>query len=329
MDLRYANNGHCDTKRHTKSESLKWARSEVVDLFVELARVLCDAELGQCCKGRRGAGEPFSQVSTTSARCILSQQPFPREDNSRPPELPATKIDFPSMKEIPMSRFRSIAFVLLLHALAFSSLAMAETGAHAGAQKHEAHKGSAEQIWANLARGNKRYISGQSRPHNYAAKRKELVKGQHPMVAVLSCSDSRVPPEILFDQGLGDLFVVRSAGNSADALELGSLEYAVEHLGSTVIVVMGHQSCGAVKAACSGEKMPSRNLEAVVKPVLQSCKTGAKGDGIDAAVHDHVHRAAMSLLAESEILKHAAEEGKLSIIEAYYELDSGRVVRLH
>ena len=233
-----------------------------------------------------------------------------------------------------MSRLRPIALLLLLHASAFSASIMAQSGEHASAQREQVHNTSAEQVWATLAQGNKRFVSGHGTAHNYAAQRKELVKGQHPKVAVLSCSDSRVPPEILFDQGLGDLFVVRTAGNSADPIGLGSLEYAVEHLGSTVIVVMGHQSCGAVKAACSGEKMPSLNLDAVVKPVLQSCtmgaKTmGAKGDTIDAAVHDHVHRSAMSLLAESAILKHASDEGKLSIIEAYYELDTGRVVRLH
>jgi carbonic anhydrase len=228
-----------------------------------------------------------------------------------------------------MSRVRLVVFFLLLNALAVSGPIVAQSEAHAGEHKDRAHSASADQIWANLAQGNKRFVGGHSRPHNYVAKRKELVKGQHPKVAVLSCSDSRVPPEVLFDQGLGDLFVVRDAGNSADAMALGSLEYAVEHLGSTVIVVLGHQSCGAVKAACSGEKMPSRNLEAVVIPVAASCTaSGGVGDAIDAAVHDHVHRSAQSILAESEILKHAAHEGKLSIIEAYYELESGRVVRL-
>lgn len=221
-----------------------------------------------------------------------------------------------------MTRVRPFVFFAVLLA-AFSGSSMAQGGAHAGALKDQTRNASADQIWTDLEQGNKRYVSGQARPHNYVAKRKELAKGQHPKVAVLSCSDSRVPPEILFDQGLGDLFVVRSAGNSADAIGVGSLEYAVEHLGSTVIMVLGHQSCGAVKAACSGEKMPSRNLEAVVKPVAASCTAGAKGDVTDAAVRDHVHRSAMSLLAESEILKHAADEGKLSIIEGYYELESG------
>ncbi len=230
-----------------------------------------------------------------------------------------------------MNVVRPILLFLLLHALPFPSPVMAQAGAHAGDEKAPVQKRSAEQIWAKLEAGNKRFVSGKAHPHNYAEQRQGLVKGQQPEVAVLSCSDSRVPPEILFDQGLGELFVVRAAGNSADALGIGSLEYAVEHLGSTVIVVLGHQSCGAVKAACSGDKMPSSNLEAVVQPVLPSCTAGAdKGaDLIAFAIRDHVRRSAASLLAESAILKHAADEGKLSIIEAYYELDTGRVVRLH
>lgn len=225
---------------------------------------------------------------------------------------------------------RSSVFFLLLLSVSVAGSMIAQSEAHSSAQSEAAHKTSAEQIWGKLERGNRRYVSGKAHAHNFVERRQELVKGQQPEVAVLTCSDSRVPPEILFDQGLGDLFVVRTAGNSADAMGLGSLEYAVEHLGSTVIVVVGHQSCGAVKAACSGEQMPSRNLDAVVQPVLQSCTaTGKEGDALDAAIRDHVHRTAMSLLADSAILKHAADEGKLNIIEAYYELGTGRVVRLH
>ena len=130
---------------------------------------------------------------------------------------------------------------------------------------------STEQIWNQLVAGNHRFAIGKAAPHNLLAQRKSLTKTQHPQVAVLSCSDSRVPPELIFDEGLGDLFVVRSAGEDDDAIVIGSLEYAVEHLGSTVIVVMGHEGCGAVTAACSGEKSESDNLEAVVSPIAPSC----------------------------------------------------------
>lgn len=191
---------------------------------------------------------------------------------------------------------------------------------------------SADQIWKSLMDGNLRFIEGKPIPHDVVSQRHRLAKNQHPLVAILSCSDSRVPPEVIFDQGLGDLFVVRAAGNSADPLGIGSLEYAVEHLGSVVIVVLGHQSCGAVTAACSGKKMPTSNLAAVVVPIEASCKVAKErhtsGDLLDFAIKDHVHDAARALLSHSELLKRAYDEGKLSIVEAYYSLDSGKVTRL-
>src|SRR5581483_5633097 len=176
----------------------------------------------------------------------------------------------------------------------------------------------ADQIWNDLAAGNHRFVTGKTITHDLRAERKALTKTQHPRVAVLRCSDSRVPPELVFDAGLGELFVVRSAGEDDDPLSIGSLEYAVEHLGSTVIVVMGHQSCGAVTAACSGGKSESVNLDAVVKPIAPSCAKmdRDKPETLDLAVRDHVHMVAQDLLAKSEILKQAFDEGKLTIIEA-------------
>ncbi len=97
---------------------------------------------------------------------------------------------------------------------------------------------SADQTWNDLAAGNQRFVLGKVASHDFVAQRKALTKDQHPQVAVLSCSDSRVPPELVFDAGLGELFVVRTAGEDDDPLSIGSLEYAVEHLGSSVIVVM-------------------------------------------------------------------------------------------
>ena len=113
---------------------------------------------------------------------------------------------------------------------------------------------AADQIWNQLAASNRRFVIGKGAPHDFPAQRQAVAKFQHPRVAVLSCFDSRVPPKFVFDAGLGELFVVRSAGEDDDPLSIGRLEYAVEHLGSTVIVVMGHQSCGAVTAACSAGK---------------------------------------------------------------------------
>jgi carbonic anhydrase len=190
---------------------------------------------------------------------------------------------------------------------------------------------SPDQIWNQLVAGNHRFATGKGAQHDLQAQRESLTKTQHPQVAVLSCSDSRVPPELVFDEGLGDLFVVRSAGEVVDAILIGSLEYAVEHLGSTVIVVMGHQSCGAVTAACSGGKAESENLEAVVSPIAPSCAKmdRTKPETLDLAIRDHVHRVSQEILARSELLRKAAEERKIAIIEAYYSLDTGEVTRLH
>jgi carbonic anhydrase len=191
---------------------------------------------------------------------------------------------------------------------------------------------SADTVWNSLVEGNRRFVAGKSSAPNVIDRRHSLAKRQNPHVAVLSCSDSRVPPEIIFDQSLGDLFVVRVAGNSADPLGIGSLEYAVEHLGTTLIVVLGHQSCGAVTAACSGEKMPTPDLEAVAQPITASCTVAKKQarphNLVDFAIKEHVRSTSHDLLLRSSILKHAYDEGRLHIIDAYYSLDTGIVTRL-
>jgi carbonic anhydrase len=231
-------------------------------------------------------------------------------------------------------RHAVVAFILLLSFGLFAQNAKHGTDAAApeSTAKSAAAATASNQVWADLLAGNKRYREGKPLAHNYPAERSVLVKGQEPKVAILSCSDSRVPPELVFDKSLGELFVVRTAGNSADALAIGSLEYGVEHLGTKVLLVMGHQSCGAVSAACSGEKAPTENLEAVVAPIAPACRkagTTLKGaELIDAAVHENVQNSAQNLLAKSQVLQHAVHEGKLTIIEAYYRLDTGEVVRL-
>jgi carbonic anhydrase len=125
---------------------------------------------------------------------------------------------------------------------------------------------------------------------------------------------------------------VRTAGNVADPVALGSIEYAVDHIHSPLLVVLGHQKCGAVSAACSGEKMPSPNLEAIVQkinPAVAQAKTYAKADDlVESAVKENVRQSAKDVLANSEIIRNAVNTGKLKVIEAEYELDTGKVVRL-
>jgi carbonic anhydrase len=204
------------------------------------------------------------------------------------------------------------------------------TAASLIAQHRPSAPASPDSVWNALAAGNHRFVNGKSERRDPVARRKQLTASQSPHVAVISCADSRVPPELVFDQSLGDLFVVRSAGESADPLSVGSLEYAVAHLGSSMIVVLGHQHCGAVQAACSGEPAESPNIEEMVSSIKPSCSKvdKSKPDLYDLAVRDHVHTVAERLVSNSEILKHAVAGGKLTVVEAYYSLDSGEVTKL-
>lgn len=193
-------------------------------------------------------------------------------------------------------------------------------------------KSSAEIIWADLMEGNQRFISGKLKSVGVVPLRQSLATKQNPKVVVLACSDSRVSPEILFDKNLGDLFVVRSAGNVADAIGVGSIEYAVEHLGSSVLVVLGHTGCGAVQAACSGGKMPTPNLQTVIDkivPAVARAKRYARTEEVEkAAVRENVHQSTNDVIASSEVLQHFLHDGKLTVFEAVYDLGSGKVVQL-
>ena len=227
---------------------------------------------------------------------------------------------------------RYLLYVLLMSPLLGAALAQQQATSPTQAAATAAQVPSAQLIWADLMEGNQRFVSGKTKTVDVVPLRQTLAKGQAPKVAVLACSDSRVAPEILFDKSLGDLFVVRSAGNIADAIGVGSIEYAVEHLGSSVLVVLGHEKCGAVTAACSGDKMATPNLQAMVdqiSPAVTRAKTHAKGDElVEAAILENVHQSAKDVLARSEVLQHFLHDGKLTVFEAVYELDSGKVVQL-
>ncbi len=209
-------------------------------------------------------------------------------------------------------------------------VAPAQHSAHAASSQP---KPSADKLWANLMAGNARFVASKPKIYALASLRQKLASGQSPHVIVLSCSDSRVSPELTFDQSLGDLFVVRAAGNIAGPVGLGSIEYAVDHFHSPLLVVLGHQKCGAVIAACSGVKMPSRNLDAImdkIGPAVAQAKTYAKADDlVESAIKENVHQSATDVLANSEIIRNAVKSGKFSVIEAEYQFDTGEVVRLN
>ncbi|MEM2137823.1 MAG: carbonic anhydrase [Candidatus Anstonellaceae archaeon] len=178
---------------------------------------------------------------------------------------------------------------------------------------------------AKLKDGNARFVAGKPSSKNLVAQRQSLVSGQSPFAIILTCSDSRVPPEHIFDAGLGEIFVIRTAGNIADAIALGSIEYAAEHLGSQLLVVMGHESCGAVKAACGSDHAPG-NIDAIVKELQEAVELSGKDTA--KTVTENVKCVLKNIRSRSSILSHLEKEGKLKIAGAVYSLSSGQVMWL-
>jgi carbonic anhydrase len=184
---------------------------------------------------------------------------------------------------------------------------------------------------ARLKAGNRLFVETPDLPLPVSAiRRRELATGQAPFAAVLSCADSRVPPEVVFHVGLGDLFVVRAAGHVTDRSVLASLEYAVEHLHVPLVVVMGHESCGAVKAAIDTPASESLgpNLDYLLKsirPAVTATRSAPEASRLRAAILENVEDSVNDLLEGSAILRRAAESGTLQLVGAYYELGTGRV----
>ncbi|MET0416664.1 MAG: carbonic anhydrase [Actinoplanes sp.] len=182
-----------------------------------------------------------------------------------------------------------------------------------------------------LLAGNRRFLTGHLRhPHQSLRDLHELAAGQHPFVVTIGCADSRVSPEVIFDQGLGDIFDNRVAGNIVDDLLLGSIEFAVEEFGCPLIMVLGHERCGAINATIdairSGGSAPGHigtivdALRPIVEPLL-----GHSGDVTEEAVRANVRAQAAALVARSELIAEHLHAGELKIVGARYDLDNGRV----
>ena len=189
---------------------------------------------------------------------------------------------------------------------------------------------TAAEALAELKAGNARFVAGKHQSPNLDMKRvKEVVAGQHPEAVILGCADSRVPPEVIFDEGIGDLFVVRVAGNVSEPATTGSIEYAAEHLHVPLIVVLGHHKCGAVKATAEAHGPVEGNIGAIVKelePAVAAAKANPGKEGlVDDAVHENVKIVAGQLVSESKVLGHLVQAGKVKIVTAVYDLDSGKV----
>jgi carbonic anhydrase len=184
---------------------------------------------------------------------------------------------------------------------------------------------------SKLKEGNGRYTSGNlQHPGQTTERRTELAKTQYPFASIVSCSDSRVPPEIVFDQGLGDLFIVRVAGNVINDEGVGSIEYSVDHLGTRLIVVLGHQRCGAVQAAketiAAKGKAPG-HIESLVTAIKPAVETTAKDD-LDATIKANVKNVVQALRSSTPILKAKVDSGEVKVIGGYYSLDTGAVTFL-
>ncbi|MCP3426785.1 carbonic anhydrase [Rothia sp. AR01] len=190
-----------------------------------------------------------------------------------------------------------------------------------------------DQAWQRLAEGNARFVAGASaHPNQDAARRESLTEGQAPFAAIFGCSDSRLAAEIIFDLGLGDTFVVRTAGQVLGGASLGSLEYAVAELNVPLIVVLGHDSCGAVgatkQAAETGQMPPGfvRDLVEAIMPSVIASRHGAEEGsvGVNDMVREHTRQSAARLVDQSKIITEAVEEGRTAVLGVFYNLRDGK-----
>lgn len=186
---------------------------------------------------------------------------------------------------------------------------------------------SADEVLSDLMAGNQHFAKSEmNHPHQDHKRMLELSKGQHPVAAVLTCSDSRVPPEIVFDKGLGDLFVIRVAGNVLDNNIIASVEYATEHLGTPLVIVLGHTKCGAVSAAVEHGKDTNHIMQLVkeIEPAINQAKC-QKGDEIENVIINNVINVTNELKNSQPLLNSQIKEGKVKIIGAVYDIETGKV----
>lgn len=180
-----------------------------------------------------------------------------------------------------------------------------------------------------LLEGNQRYVECRpTYPHQDEARRKQVASGQHPMAVILSCADSRVAPELIFDQGIGDIFVIRVAGNvAADPTVIASIEFAVSSFNTPLVLVMGHEACGAVKATLDGNPAPSKSLQGLIdaiRPAVDAARD-MPGDSLDNAIVQNVRHTVAQLHQTGDIIPKYVAEHSVAIKGAVYSLQSGRV----
>lgn len=191
---------------------------------------------------------------------------------------------------------------------------------------------SSNDVLEALTKGNQRFVSGKPEyPRQDAARKAEAAQGQHPIATIISCSDSRVPPELVFDEGIGDLFIIRVIGNIGSLDETGSAEYGTEHLGTPLLVVLGHTKCGAVTAAVNHAEVHGSipPVLAHINPAVRNAKhdhPSLKGDELIAeTIKTNVFHSIQELFNRSSIIRHRVTTGKLKVVGAIYDLGTGQV----
>jgi carbonic anhydrase len=187
----------------------------------------------------------------------------------------------------------------------------------------------AKNLVEQLNKGNSRFISGERKPHNFAEQREASIKGQKPDIIILTCSDSRVVPHYIFDEKIGELFIIRKAGNIIGTTALGSIEFAAENLGAGLFLTLGHNSCGAVRAALQGDRS-SAFINSIINSIMPAVMTvrtiNAEESQIpDLVTYENVKHQMKTAFTQSRILKRLIEAGKLAMVGGIYRLDTGVV----
>lgn len=195
--------------------------------------------------------------------------------------------------------------------------------------EHQKAKVNSSELLERLQAGNRRFVEGKLSSKDFVRQRPELAKGQQPYAIVLTCSDSRVPPEFIFDESLGQLFIVRTAGNIVDSVVLGSIEYAAEHLHAGLLVVLGHEACGAVKATIAGGEVPPNigSLVWRIQPGVNRIKAKHTDEKnlVGTCVEENVRQQMEQAVAQSKVLSEMVEHGELHIAGGVYSLATGTV----
>lgn len=186
----------------------------------------------------------------------------------------------------------------------------------------------------NLLAGNQRFIKSERAPRDFKLRRERLLSGQKPMAIVLGCSDSRVSPEVLFDKNLGEIFVIRTAGQVLEPTSIASIEYAVDHLGVPLFIILGHEKCGAVTAAVAHEGPAHGNIGVLlskIQPAIaraRALNTPAE-EMVEKVTDLHLEELAQQVLRESDIIRQAVSAGRLRLVIAKYRLASGEIQIFH